>query len=200
MTSAPIGPSVWPMAAASSRRVHSTRDSDDLRAIVVDLAQRHFVLVLQPKFAEYTPVAARPTHELDAIATAQAADRAADSVTEHDAQKYFPGGHAAGLQGNTSRSEPAGLGTAPRRAQRLCLEPARLTLEIAAGHRAAGADHHDGARACTLHGISRAWCRTTPGRWRSPRCWSRCCCWIRWRRSAMCRCTCLASRRRFWWR
>lgn len=64
--------------------------SDDLRLIVSDLARRHFVLVLQPKFAEFTLSLMRPTHELDPIATAQAADKASEAVTEKDALKYFP--------------------------------------------------------------------------------------------------------------
>ncbi len=65
-------------------------ESEDLRTIVHDAAKTHLVLTLQPQLTAYTMAMMRPSHELDAIATAQAQDLVADGVTERDALKYFP--------------------------------------------------------------------------------------------------------------
>jgi putative nucleotidyltransferase with HDIG domain len=64
--------------------------SDDLRAILSDVAQNHFLLALQPKIVEFTLSQLQPNYELDKFATAIARDNAFNAVSPAEAERVYP--------------------------------------------------------------------------------------------------------------
>jgi putative nucleotidyltransferase with HDIG domain len=64
--------------------------SDDLRAILADVAQSHFLLSLQPKIVDYSLSLLAPNYQLDPVATADARQAAFSSVSSNSGLRRYP--------------------------------------------------------------------------------------------------------------
>ena len=64
--------------------------SDDLRAILADVAQSHFLLSLQPKIVDYSLSLLGPNYQLDPVATADARQAAFSSVSANSGLRRYP--------------------------------------------------------------------------------------------------------------
>jgi putative nucleotidyltransferase with HDIG domain len=64
--------------------------SDDLRAILADVAQNHFLLALQPRIVDYSLSQLVPNYQLDPVATAEAQENARNSVSSDAGQRVYP--------------------------------------------------------------------------------------------------------------